>query len=197
MKALTRKQAKQDSYQRILESACLILKVKGIKETSIGDVMTGAGLTHGSFYAHFKDKNDLVLKASRHMIDQANAAVVNQLNSSQIESEKWFRAFLEFYLSPQHVKNVADGCPVAAMAREIGKAKTGLRRSFADLLSKTVEERRRLLATDRDPIERSEWIGIMSTYVGALILSRACQGEPISEEILKASKAFLYTRGKQ
>lgn len=50
---------KQQTRQRILDSARRRFNTKGFAEVSIGGIMQHAGLTHGGFYRHFKDKDEL------------------------------------------------------------------------------------------------------------------------------------------
>ena len=54
---------KQDTRQRILESARRLFNSKGFAEVSIGEIMAKAGLTHGGFYRHFSDKSELYAEA--------------------------------------------------------------------------------------------------------------------------------------
>ena len=54
---------KQDTRQRILESARRLFNSKGFAEVSIGEIMANAGLTHGGFYRHFNDKSELYAEA--------------------------------------------------------------------------------------------------------------------------------------
>ncbi|HEY4891450.1 MAG TPA: TetR family transcriptional regulator [Reyranella sp.] len=54
---------KRETRQRILESARRLFNGKGFAEVSIGEIMEDAGLTHGGFYRHFKDKGELYAEA--------------------------------------------------------------------------------------------------------------------------------------
>ncbi|HVF91915.1 MAG TPA: TetR family transcriptional regulator, partial [Blastocatellia bacterium] len=44
---------KLKSHEEILTSAATLLRERGIKASSVTDVMKGAGLTVGGFYNHF------------------------------------------------------------------------------------------------------------------------------------------------
>ena len=56
---------KLQTRQRILESARRLFNSKGFAQVSIGEIMENAGLTHGGFYRHFKDKDELYAEAVR------------------------------------------------------------------------------------------------------------------------------------
>src|SRR6266446_6664712 len=63
-------QHKLDTRQRILESARRLFNSQGFAEVSIGEIMDGAGLTHGGFYRHFTDKAELYAEAVRWFLCQ-------------------------------------------------------------------------------------------------------------------------------
>ena len=52
-------QHKQQTRQRIVESARGLFNRRGFTEVSIDEIMAGAGLTRGGFYNHFKSKEEL------------------------------------------------------------------------------------------------------------------------------------------
>lgn len=56
---------KCETRQKILESARRLFNKKGFSEVSINEVMENAGLTHGGFYRHFRDKAELYAEAVR------------------------------------------------------------------------------------------------------------------------------------
>ena len=55
---------KRDTHQKILESARRLFNRKGFSEVSIDEVMENAGLTHGGFYRHFRNKEQLMPRLS-------------------------------------------------------------------------------------------------------------------------------------
>ena len=65
---------KQDTRQRILESARRLFNSKGFAEVSIGEIMANAGLTHGGFYRHFNDKSELYAEAVQWFLCEATPA---------------------------------------------------------------------------------------------------------------------------
>jgi TetR/AcrR family transcriptional repressor of nem operon len=191
MKLNRRQMAKLKTRSDLTEAAAKILKVRGVEATSIDEVMASAGLTRGSFYAYFKSKDHMVSESLKFMMNETNERVKHQISSLGMTQENKLSSFLDFYLSEFHRDKVAEGCPVSALSRDLSQASENLRREFAKLLSHTIDDRRSFFSTDDVPIPRSEWIGIMSTYVGALVLSRACAGDNLSREILDGAKNIL------
>ncbi len=55
-----------DSKTRLLDATLKVVRTKGYHAARIEDVCTEAGLTKGSFFHHFKGKDDLALAAVAH-----------------------------------------------------------------------------------------------------------------------------------
>ena len=59
-------QVQHNSKTRLLDATLKVVRTKGYNATRIEDVCTEAGLTKGSFFHHFKSKEDLALAAVAH-----------------------------------------------------------------------------------------------------------------------------------
>ena len=68
MKAAVQPRSKR-TRQLIIESAAPIFNKKGYAGTSMSDLTTATGLTKGSIYGNFKDKDDVAVHAFQHNID--------------------------------------------------------------------------------------------------------------------------------
>ena len=62
-------QPRPQSKARLLEATLKVVRVRGYTATRIEDVCAEAGLTKGSFFHHFKSKEDLALAAVAHWED--------------------------------------------------------------------------------------------------------------------------------
>ncbi|MBV8889219.1 MAG: TetR/AcrR family transcriptional regulator [Alphaproteobacteria bacterium] len=63
---MPRSTAQHESKTRLLEAALLTFRTNGYAATTIDDVCGAAGLTKGSFFYHFKSKEELALGAAEH-----------------------------------------------------------------------------------------------------------------------------------
>jgi TetR/AcrR family transcriptional regulator, transcriptional repressor for nem operon len=57
---------RHESKTKLLDAALHVIRAKGYTATRIEDVCAAAGLTKGSFFHHFKSKEDLALAAAEH-----------------------------------------------------------------------------------------------------------------------------------
>src|SRR4051812_27779768 len=66
-----------ESRTKLLESAMHVIRAKGYAATTVDDVCARAGLTKGSFFHHFKSKDELALGAVAHFDEMAGAIFSN------------------------------------------------------------------------------------------------------------------------
>src|SRR6516164_4751499 len=55
-----------ESKTKLLDAMLKVVRTKGYSATRVEDVCAEAGLTKGSFFHHFKSKEDLALAAAAH-----------------------------------------------------------------------------------------------------------------------------------
>jgi TetR/AcrR family transcriptional repressor of nem operon len=58
--------AQHDSKTKLLDAALKVIRAKGYAATTVEDICSEAGVTKGSFFHHFKTKDDLALSATAH-----------------------------------------------------------------------------------------------------------------------------------
>src|SRR6266508_1380213 len=110
-----RKEHKQATKRRIIETAGRRFKRDGIDGSGIAALMADAGLTNGAFYAHFASKEDLVASVVQEEL-RLQSVNLGMLAPGVAGVEQLVRA----YLSPEHRDHREAGCPSAALLDEIG-----------------------------------------------------------------------------
>jgi TetR/AcrR family transcriptional repressor of nem operon len=55
-----------ESKTKLLNAALNVIRAKGYAATTVDDICHAAGVTKGSFFHHFKSKDDLALSAAAH-----------------------------------------------------------------------------------------------------------------------------------
>ncbi|MEO8874952.1 MAG: TetR/AcrR family transcriptional regulator [Polyangiaceae bacterium] len=183
---------KELSHQTILESAARLVREKGIAGAKVADVMKGAGLTVGGFYAHFASKEVLIDEALR----RTGATMRGRLFTRLDEKPKAARAevLLKRYLSAANRDETTLGCPLPAVVGEVGTTAPEHGEVLSEqvqLLARGIEEQLPELATGVTPKVLA--IGLVALMYGGLSLARAVRGTAFSDEMLKATRAVGLT----
>src|SRR5262249_35353905 len=175
---------KQKSREAIAASAVALLRERGIKASSVMDVMKGAGLTVGGFYSHYDSKEDLFVETLR------NAASANWdqlLKSAKGESSRSRTlSVIRQYLSRKHRDNKETGCLLPSTAPEIARQGEPYRSALEKELSGFVHSLTNMI--DAGAESREKALGLIALMYGALSLSRALAGTRLSDEFLRAAK---------
>lgn len=171
---------KQQTRTRILEAASRLFREKGYHGVGIDAVMAEAGLTAGGFYAHFTSKEALFA-----------AVIASNPPLPQVENPAAEPAGIDFlirsYLSRQHRDNVAQGCPLPALASDAARGSDESRGSFELVFCKLLEKIERELPPGSE-LHREQAFALAGQLVGGLLLSRAVQDRTLSDSILLACR---------
>src|SRR3954464_12798633 len=109
---------RERSHEAILESAARLLRNKGISGARVADVMAGADLTVGGFYAHFDSKDELIDETLRRTGGSLREGRFAGIEAKPEKARA--EVILKRYLSPAHRDAQALGCPFPAVVGEIG-----------------------------------------------------------------------------
>lgn len=177
---------KQKSSLRILQAAASLFRKRGYSATGVDAVMAAVDLTAGSFYSHFRSKEELLAQALDSAFEESRGDWPKQLQS--LRGPAWVREFASFYLSPGHRDAPEKGCPMPALTPEIHRMGDDVRgvfeRRLAGLIA-AVEEQ-----LDESSRVRGRAISAIALCVGGLQLARAVTDSTLSNDILGAcSKA--------
>ena len=183
-----RVEQRENSHESILQSAARLVREKGISGARVADVMKGAALTVGGFYAHFTSKDALVGETLR----RTGATLRGRLFERLEERPAADRAevVLKRYLSPAHRDASTLGCPLPAVVGEVGTTAPQHGPVVAGEVQAFFEELSEHLPTGGIVPRRALAIGLVALMYGGLSLSRALRGSELSDEVLRACRAL-------
>jgi TetR/AcrR family transcriptional repressor of nem operon len=173
----------EENRRRVVETASRLFREQGT-HVSVADLMKAAGMTHGGFYKQFPSKEALIDEATAHAFGELAQRHKDGLDQYAGRRDAAQRALIDAYLSAEHRDSAADGCPAAALAADMARdgGENEARRAYTQGVGDFADW---LDTKDQDGITR------LCTMVGALVLSRATKGSPLSEEILAATRKAL------
>ena len=179
---------KERSHESILQSAARLVREKGISGAGVADVMKGAALTVGGFYAHFSSKDELVEETLR----RTGATLRERLFARLDEKPEADRAevILKRYLSADHRDGGMPGCPMPAVVGEVGTTAPQHRTMVAGEVQALLDGLAQRLPADGIVPRRLLAIGLIALMYGGLSLARAVKGTDLSDEVLRACRAL-------
>ncbi|CAN5555136.1 TetR/AcrR family transcriptional regulator [soil metagenome] len=179
-----------ENRQAVINVASRLFREHGFDGIGLKDLMKGAGLTQGAFYKQFASKDDLAAQASKRALESASS---RWSAAAAADPEDPLGAVIAFYLSMEHRAERMDGCPVVALgsdaARQGADVKTSFEagiREYLEMLGRWVGE-----ADGEEPDGKA--MAILSTMVGAVLLSRAVNDKRLSKRFLQAAAESVLT----
>ncbi len=116
----------QRTRQFIIEKSAPIFNKQGFSGTSLQDIIEATGLTKGSIYGNFEDKNQLAMAAfefnSHYIVDRIRVLVLSDRNASQK-----LRDITSFYRKFLYQEELSGGCPLLNTATEADDTHIGLK----------------------------------------------------------------------
>ncbi|CAN7583661.1 TetR/AcrR family transcriptional regulator [Phyllobacterium sp. LjRoot231] len=179
---VSRAQAEQNR-ETVINVASRLFREHGFDGIGLKDLMNGAGLTQGGFYKQFSSKDDLAALASRRAMESAT----RRWSTAAATSSDPLEAVIEFYLSPGHRGEKADGCPIVALGSDAARQSEEVRRPFEDGIRAHFEILDELMDDAQSPHPSGKAMSILSLMVGAVTLSRIMEDERLSQGILDAA----------
>ena len=184
-----RPEHKAEVHQKIVKDASRRVRAEGWTGAAVTAVMKDTGLTHGGFYKHFDNKDELLVESVRDAFQDISERLVRAAEKPQSE-EPW-KAIVKFYLTLEYCDHPERGCPLPALAPELARVDKKMRgQIFAELVNykdRMVPFMPGLRTADR---ERA-FFSIFSTMIGAVEIARILPEPAMREKVLTSARDFL------
>ena len=175
---------KKQTRDRIVRNAARKLRVEGLNGPGVASVMKASGLTVGGFYKHFRSKEELLADAVALGFSEFYEKAHSSLKD--VPREKWWKEIVRLYLSPEHCDHPGTGCPVAALAPEIARAKLSLRKKIASRIEGLTGQWVAIMPGATAAEREQNFYVIFSAMAGAVTLARLLT-EPAARQKVLAS----------
>ncbi len=181
------KEHKQQTHQRVIETASHAFREKGIDGVGLSNLMKQLGLTHGGFYDHFPNKEALVTEACTCAFEKSSEWLEHV--ASHYPGEEAIK-ILDSYLSQQHRDNPGDGCILPSLAGDMFRQPDPVRQVFTEGIKRYQNQLAQLLEGKTED-SQEQAIALLSAMVGCLTLARAVNDPMLSDEILKVGHNYF------
>jgi len=179
--------------QFIIEKTAPVFNTKGYAGTSISDLTNATGLTKGSIYGNFENKDEVALAAFDYNFQLVCAYIISQMSNCNSIIDKLL-IYPQVYRNYLNLPFLQAGCPIANTSTEADdthpllkeKAATALyfwRNSVERLINTGIE--RREIKPDTNIIET---VGILTALIQGAALHAKVSGDT---NFLNLSMQFL------
>jgi len=176
---------KEETHRRIIETASREFREKGVDGVGIANLMKKLELTHGGFYAHFENKDDLVRESVSKAFDEVDQRI------DKVLEERGPAGVIQVYLSIEHVENTAVGCPVPALASEMSRQNSSVASVFEARMHRRLAKLAAVLPGESS-IERVDLAYfILSSMVGAVTIARSTSDPAERQALLYSTQRRL------
>jgi AcrR family transcriptional regulator len=177
--------AKEASHARIVSVAARAIRRSGFNGTGVADIMKEAGLTHGAFYAHFPSREAMLAEATSQACTESSAATAGVV--ARVPPKQALASMLRAYLSEAHLKQIEQGCPLAALGSETTRQAPDVRRVITRHVKEMVDLVSRQSPDWGHPGAHERALVTLATMVGTLLLARAVDDPALSDGLCRAA----------
>jgi len=128
-------QHKQQTRNKIIETARILFNRHGFEGVSIDQIMKASGLTRGGFYNHFKTKDALYQEAVSSFLMGRGAQWRAEAGIDPAHPDaEMARQMINSYLSTEHLGDLNGQCPMIALPSDIARASPKVQAAYQQLL---------------------------------------------------------------
>jgi TetR/AcrR family transcriptional repressor of nem operon len=182
------KQETEQTHARIVEEAARQFRASGIKGTGIDDIMSQAGLTHGGFYTHFRNKDALMVEACAAGFAQTQQKLNNAVRTAPATGQ--IQAILDGYLSTSQRDHPEESCVLPTLAAEVARSSAAVRTSFTQIIQAFLEYLDAVLPATAETHPTDDALALLAGMVGTMLLARASDDAELSERLLRVNRAY-------
>jgi TetR/AcrR family transcriptional repressor of nem operon len=180
----------EKNRQTVIDVASRLFREHGFDGIGLKDLMESAGLTQGAFYKQFASKDDLAAQASRRALESASR---RWSAAAEANPQDPLGAVVGFYLSTGHRAEKMDGCPVVALGSDAARQGADVKASFEAGVREYLTMLGSWVGEPGGEEPSGKAMAILSTMVGAVLLSRAVNDEQLSKRFLQAAAESVLT----
>ncbi len=167
---------------RIVQSARRLFNRRGFDNVSVGQIMAGAGLTHGGFYSYFGSKSDLYTEVLDCFFTDPNWKSCWEGVEVDLKSFEVGAQVIRAYLSRQHFEDVENSCPMVALPSDVTRNGKNVKGAFETVFKAMVSILERS-AAESCSRRRGTALATAALCVGGMVVARALLDRTLADEL--------------
>jgi TetR/AcrR family transcriptional repressor of nem operon len=199
-------QAPSQAKTKLLDASLSVIRTKGYTATTVEDICQAAGVTKGSFFHHFKTKEQLAVEAAAHFGKMASQLFDAPYRGAPDPLDRvlgYIDLRIEILKGDLHEFT----CLLGTMVQEVYDTHPDIRMAcdqhiseHAAEVAKDIEQARTLYAPDAPWTAESLSLYTQAVIQGSLVLAKARLGPAVAVECLKHLRRYvemLFGRSRQ
>jgi len=184
--------------QKLLGAAEELMLTKGYTATSIDEICSAAGVTKGSFFHYFENKEHL----GRELAEWFHTSRSQQFQSAPFHQKKdpldRVFGYIDFIIEMSRTPVAAKGCLLGTFIQELSQTQPGIRSVCAACLKEHTDRLKQDLdAAKTKHAPRARWSTqslaehLIAVLQGAIVVAKAKQDQKAVEESLLHFREYL------
>ncbi len=191
-------QLQHESKTKLLNAALNRIRAKGYAATTIDDICHAAGVTKGSFFHHFKSKDDLALSAADFWGETTEGFFAAAPYHQSDDPLERLLGYVEFRAEILQGELPDYTCLLGTLVQETYATHPDIRAAcdkgmstHIAILERDIEAAKQRYAPDAPWSAASVGYFIQSVLQGAIIFAKAKQGPEVARECLAHLRLYL------
>ncbi len=192
------KSTHHESKAKLLNAALSVIRAKGYAATTVDDICHMAGVTKGSFFHHFKSKDDLALSAAAFWGEMTEGFFASAPYHDSIDPLERLLGYIDFRADILRGDLPDYTCLLGTLVQETYATHPDIRAAcdkgmstHIAILTRDIEAAKQLYAPDATWSAESIGYLIQSVLQGAFIFAKAKQGPDVVRESLAHLRRYL------
>jgi TetR/AcrR family transcriptional repressor of nem operon len=187
-----------ESNARLLDASIQVIRAKGYAAATVDDICHEARLTKGSFFHHFKSKEDLALSAVARWGTMTEGFFADAPYHQSRDPLQRLLGYVDFRAEILQGELPDYTCLLGVLVQETYATHPEVRRAcdramsaHVAILAHDIEAAKQLYAPDAPWSSEAVGFFIQSVLQGALIFAKAKQGPEVARESLAHLRRYL------
>jgi TetR/AcrR family transcriptional regulator, transcriptional repressor for nem operon len=191
-------QPHHESKTKLLNAALHVVRAKGYAASTVDDICAEAGVTKGSFFHHFKSKDDLALSAAAYWSEMTEGFFAAAPYHHLQDPLERLLGYIDFRGAILQGDLPDYTCLLGTLVQETYATHPGIRAAcdagmstHIAIIMRDIEAARKLYAPDAPWSTESVGYFIQSVLQGAFIFAKAKQSPEVVRESLAHLRRYL------
>lgn len=187
-----------ETRQRIVDAAIQLILKQGYSATTVDQICAEAGLTKGSFFHHFENKEAIGRAALQAWGDFGTMLYAEAWKNQKRDPLKQLHVMLDIMTGFTERPDQTCTCVVGMLSQELAQSHPDLREECARQLERWTENTALMLAAAKkkhapraafDPVAVAWFLN--SLWQGSMLIAKTCQTPEMIRANLKFARAYV------